>query len=263
MPSHTLGDRQNPAVLLIHGMMCTGKDCEPYGKCLSDRYFVIMPTLDGHGNDGTDLLALEDEVNKLVGFLKENGISSLALVQGSSMGAEIALAVIKKLIDEKIPFKRAFFDGGPFFHFSPLFRAFMKKKFESLGKIFDTDDHDAAYSAMINHPFFRFIAKDKAEQYEPIIRSMAQERRHYSKKTIKNMVRICYKCDLPVFSEETQKKLIFFFSDVEPARKSRKRLMKAYPAAEYRDIEGYSHCGYQSVFPKEYAEMLEKAINEL
>ena len=261
MTFNSLGDKTNPAVLLIHGMMCTGKDCEPYGKNLSDRFYVIMPTLDGHGNDGTDLLPLHDEVDRLVTYLKDNGITSLALVQGSSMGAEIALALIKKLDDEHIPFKCGFFDGGPFFHFNPLFCAFMKKKFESLAKLFDTDDHDAAYNAMINHPFFKFIAKDKAEQYEPIIKSMAQERRHYSEKTIKNMVRICYQCDLPAFSEEVQKKLIFFFSDEEPARKSRKRLMKAYPSAGYRDIQGYSHCGYQSVFPKEYAEMLENAVN--
>ena len=103
MTFKTAGDRQNPAVMLIHGMISSGADCEPFGRCLADDYYVIMPTLDGHGDDGTDLLPLDGEVEKLVGYLKENGIRSLAMVQGSSMGAEIALAVAARLEEENIP----------------------------------------------------------------------------------------------------------------------------------------------------------------
>ncbi len=260
MTFHTLGAKNNPAVLLIHGMMCTWKNCEPYGQYLADEYYVIMPTLDGHGMDSTDLLPLEGEVDKIAAYLKENGITSLALVQGSSMGAEIALAVIKRLTEENIPFECGFLDGGPFFHFNPIFRGFMHKKFKSLVKIFDTDDHEAAYNAMMNHPFLKFLAKGKAKQYEPLIRAMSQERRHFSKKTVGNMVNICYKYDLPSFSEDIQKRLVFFFSNEEPARKSRKRLIKAYPAASYHDIEGYAHCGYQAASPGEYAGMLKRAV---
>ena len=260
MTFNTLGEKSNPAVLLIHGMVSSWKDCEPYGKYLADRYYVILPTLDGHGNDGTDLLPLKDEVDKLVGYLRENGIISLALVQGSSMGAEIALAVLGRLTEEGISFGRGFLDGGPFFHFNPFFRAFMRKKFKSLVKIFDTDDHEAAYNAMMNHPFMKFVAKGKAAQFEPLIQSLTQERRHFSSKSVRNMVEICYRYDLPEFSAEDQKRLIFFFSDEEPARKSLKRLKKAYPSAEYRDIHDYAHCGYQSVHPEEYAQMLQEAI---
>ena len=74
MTFQTLGNRQNPAVMLIHGMISSGADCEPFGRCLADEYYVILPTLDGHGNDGTDLLPLEGEVDRLVGYLKENDI---------------------------------------------------------------------------------------------------------------------------------------------------------------------------------------------
>ena len=62
MTFQTLGNRQNPAVMLIHGMISSGADCEPFGRCLADEYYVILPTLDGHGNDGTDLLPLEGEL---------------------------------------------------------------------------------------------------------------------------------------------------------------------------------------------------------
>ena len=54
--------------------------------------------------------------------------------------------------------------------------------------------------------------------------------------------------------------MVFFFSDEEPARKSRKRLIKAYPDAEYRDIHGYAHCGFQTAEPEQYAKILKQAI---
>ena len=260
MTFNTLGEKNSPAVLLIHGMISSAADCEPFGMYLADEYYVIMPTLDGHGNDGTDLLPLEGEVDKLVGYLKENGITSVAMVQGSSMGAEIALAVAKRLEQENIPLTCGFFDGGPFFHFNPLFRAFMHRKFSSLVKAFDTDDHEKAYNSLMNHPFLKFVAKDKAAQYEPLIKSMTRQRRSFSKKTVDNLVRICYKCDLPEFNEGWQKRLVFFFSEEEPARKSRKRLLKKYPASDFRDIQGYAHCGYQTACPAEYADMLKKSI---
>ncbi len=262
MTFETLGEKRNPAVMLIHGMISSGSDCEPFGRYLSDAYYVIIPTLDGHDNDGTDLLPLDGEVDKLVGYLRENGIDSLAMVQGSSMGAEIALALAKRLEEEQIPVTCGFFDGGPFFHFNPVFRAFMHRKFTSLCGIFDTDDHEAAYNGLMNHPFLRFVAKDKAAQYEPLIRSMTRRRRHFSRQTVKNLVDICYKCDLPSFSPEAQKHLFFFFSDEEPARKSLKRLKKAYPEAAFRDIHGYAHCGYQTAHPEEYSLLLRQSIEE-
>ena len=260
MTFETLGDKNKPAVMLIHGMISSAADCEPYGRFLADEYYVIMPTLDGHGDDGTDLLPLNGEVDKLVGYLKDNGITSLAMVQGSSMGAEIALAVAKRLEQEGIPLTCGFFDGGPFFHFNPIFRGFMRKTFASLVKVFDTDDHEAAYNGLMNNPFLKFVARDKAEQYKPLIRSVTRKRRHFSKKTVDNLVKICYKCDLPEFSSDAQRRMVFFFSDEEPARKSRKRLMKAYPDAGYRDIHGYAHCGYQTAEPEQYADILRQAI---
>ena len=60
MTFKTAGDRQNPAVMLIHGMISSGADCEPFGRCLADDYYVIMPTLDGHGDDARSRLTLPD-----------------------------------------------------------------------------------------------------------------------------------------------------------------------------------------------------------
>ena len=256
MTFETLGSKENPAVLLIHSMMCTGKSCEPFGKVLAEKYYVIMPTLDGHGHDGTDLLTVDKEAEKIINYLKENGISRLELIQGSSMGAEVALEVKRQADINSISTGICFFDGGPFFWFTPWFRAVMRARFRKLVKILDTDDPNEAVENLRNNKFLQFVAKDKIEQYSGLIRSMVSERRKFSEKTVNNLVDICYKCALPDFTEDEQKHFIFFFSKEEPARDSRKRLMKAYPFANYEDIEGYAHCGFQSAESVKYAKML-------
>ena len=262
MTFETSGNPNHPAVLLIHGSFSSWHDCEPFGKYLADEYYVIMPTLDGHGHDGTDLLTVEEEAKKLTGYLKENGIKSLALLHGSSMGAEVALAVRKQCETDGIPVTCSFFDGGPFFHFNPLFRRVMYRKFSALAKVFDTEDPNEAYRNIISNPFVKFVVKGKISQYEGMIKSIARERRTFSKKTLKNMVQICYKCDPPDFSADVQKSFLFFFSDEEPARDSRPRLMKLYPNATFEDIHGYAHCSYQFSEPAAYVQKLKNAIRE-
>lgn len=262
MTFETLGDKTNPAVLLIHGMMCTYRECLIFGKELADEYYVIMPTLDGHAGDGTDLLTVDKEAEKIISYLKEEQIDEIALIQGSSMGAEVALEVKRQVEMNGIKNRICFFDGGPFFHFTPWFRAVMRMRFKKLVKILDTDDPDKALKDMMNNKFVKFVAKDKIKQSEGMIRSLVSEHRTFSDKTIDNMVDICYRCDLPEFNEEVQKSLIFCFGTEEPARKSRERLLKAYPHAQFIDLEGYSHCGFQSTDPAGYAKMLMEKCRE-
>ena len=48
MKVKTLGSRENPAVLMIPGMFCTGDMPEKVARFLEKDYFIILPTLDGH-----------------------------------------------------------------------------------------------------------------------------------------------------------------------------------------------------------------------
>lgn len=260
MTFETLGSKNNPAILLIHGMMSSARDCMTFGQYMADEYYVIMPTLDGHGHDGTDLLEVDKEAEKIIDYLKENNIHSLSLIQGSSMGAEVALEVRRQAGLNNIPTTLCFFDGGPFFHFTPWFRAIMRKRFTSLVKLLDTDDPVKAQENLSNNPFLKFVVKEKLEQYSGLIESMVSERRHFSQKTIENLVNICYKCDLPEFTADEQESFLFFFSAEEPAHDSKKRLVKAYPNAQYQDIENYGHCSYQFMEPQKYAQMLKDGI---
>ena len=260
MTFETLGDKNNPAVLLIHGMMCSSKECMLFGKELSDEYYVIMPTLDGHGHDDTDLLTVDKEGEKIIAYLKEHGIVHLSMIQGTSMGAEVALEVKRQTLLAGIGTDICFFDGGPFFHFTPWFRAMMRFRFKKMLKLLDTDNPDEALENLLKNRFVKFVLKDKIEQSKGMLKSLVSERKTFSDKTIANMVNICYKCDLPEFDSDSQKSIIFFYGVHEPARDAKKRLMKVYPDAVYIDAEGYSHCGLQIEDPAKYADMLKNYI---
>ena len=262
MTFETLGNKNNPAILLIHGMMSSARDCMTFGRYMSDEYYVIMPTLDGHGHDGTDLLEVDREAEKIIAYLKENGIQSLSLIQGSSMGGEVALEVRRKAAANNIPAKLCFFDGGPFFDFSHAVRKIMYKRFSKLVKLFDTDDPKSACDNMMNSGLMKFIIKGKTADFEPMIRAITTERRSFSDTTVHGMTEICYHCKLPHFTEGEQRRMIFFHSNEEPAKKSRGRIMKAYPLAIFRGINGYGHCGLQIQKPKAYAGLLKKAMKE-
>ncbi len=136
-------------------------------KRIPPCYYVIMPTLDGHGHDGTDLLTVDKEAEKIINYLKENGISRLELIQGSSMGAEVALEVKRQADINSISTGICFFDGGPFFWFTPWFRAVMRARFRKLVKILDTDDPNAAVENLRNNKFFavRCKGQDRAVQW--------------------------------------------------------------------------------------------------
>lgn len=247
------GNEGSPAVLLIHGMLCTAEDSLSYGKYLAEDHFVICPTLDGHGEDKYDLISAHDEAVKIVAYLKEKDINSVSLLQGCSMGAEVALSVLKECERNGITVEKAFFDGGPFFDFHPLFRKFMEAVFTSLISRIE-ESHDS--EVIVSHPFVRFVGGKKADAFRPLMEKVAEGKQHYTQSSVKGMVETCYHCQLPMLDRETQKRCMFFFSREEPARKSRKRLKKAYPDALYTSINGHPHCGLMINKPESYSKML-------
>ena len=255
----TLGNKNAPAVILIHGMLMSGEAPLAFGKYLADEYYVICPTLDGHADDGSELDSAEQEGRNIADYLQENGISEIALIQGSSMGAEVALAVRKECGRRGLNVGHCFFDGGPFFDFHPIKRFFMTLVFRRLTRIFENDP-EQAQEKLRKNSFVKFVMKDKMEEMKPIIDQMAERRHKFTSRSVKGMVKTCYNCILPEFTEEEQKSFVFLFSVDEPARQSKPRLKKAYRYAKYRDIRGFSHCGLQFKRPEEYAGMLKKVI---
>ena len=258
MKVKTLGTRENPAVLMIPGMFCTGDMPEKVARFLEKDFFIILPTLDGHHAEEPVYHDKQTDGQKIVSWLHENRIGKLALLQGTSMGAEVALEAARQL---DIPVDRYLFDGGPFFHFPRFFRALMAAKFMSYMKTVKGKEKDQAIRDLMKDPFVKRLGGDSLDSYRDMMGWFCEVGQWIEKDSVRRIADTCYQCELPDFAPETAGRFVFLFSENEPARKSEKRLKKKYPEAVYQVAKGYGHGGFQAEDPEKYAAMMAELMN--
>lgn len=73
MNFHEFGDPQKPSIMLIHGGGNAWWNYLRQARALSDRYHVILPTMDGHGEEyATPYVSTEDTADKLMDYISQN-----------------------------------------------------------------------------------------------------------------------------------------------------------------------------------------------
>ena len=243
---NTVGNKENPAVLFFHAMGVTGASSEPVAEYLQAGYFCIMPTSTVYC-PGQKYAGKSEEVRQVETFLREQGVERLALVAGSSIGADLAMAFLSQT---KLPVEHIFFDGGQFAQISLPLRRLMtpflylaiKSLYlsggKTLKKILWCDDEAIK-------PYF--IAAGKALAYGNLRRQLADSLDDKP---------------FPPLPEELQKRTYFEFGSVEEHYKYRDAVMAAYPWGNYPVFEGYNHMEYQIRDPKGFAAMLRSIIEE-
>ncbi len=236
----TLGNRQAPAVLFFHAMGVTGESSEPVARYLRERYFCILPTSTVYCA-GQKYTGKADEVRQVEDFLREQGVTRLALVVASSIGADLAMEFLTRT---ERPVEHVFFDGGQFAQIGKGTRRIMTpflylairslywSKGGTLKKLLWCGD-DAI------KPYF--IAAGKALTYGNLRRQLADslEDRPF-----------------PPLTAELQKRTYFEFGSAEEHLKYRAAVMKAYPCGHFPIFEGCDHMQYQIRDPRGFAGML-------
>lgn len=240
----TMCSKSTPAVLFFHAMGVTGASSEPVAEWLKERYFCILPTSSVYCA-GQKYKSKSDEILQVEHFLRSQGISRLAMVVASSIGADIAAAF---LAQTKLPVDHAFFDGGQFAQIGSATRRIMTpflylaikslywSKGKTLGKIMWCND-DAI------KPYF--IAAGKALTYSNMRRQLADSLEDKP---------------FPTLSEAMQHKCYFEFGSAEEHFKYRNAVMQAYPCAHFPVFEDFNHMQYQIRDAKGFAEMLSSII---
>ena len=244
MKFETLGSPANPAVLFFHAMGVTGASSEPVARCLQDRYYCILPTSTVYC-EGQRYQSKAEEIRQIEAFLQAQGVTRLALVVASSIGADLAAAF---LAQTKLPVEHAYFDGGQFAQIGRGTRRIMVPflylaikslywtKGATLRKIMWCDD------AAIK-PYF--IAAGKALRYGSLRRQMADSLEDKP---------------FPALPPELQQHCYFAFGSGEDHYKYRAAVMQAYPQGHYPVFAGHNHMQYQIRDPKGFAQMLANII---
>ncbi len=250
----TLGEKTHPAILALNGTLCSGEGLAPLWQRLAGEYYVILPTYDGCDGSGSVYQNETKQARKILAWLQKNGITSLAMGHGTSMGGEVLMAFAALAEKQGYPVKHYVFDGGPFFHFPAPVQLIMEKKFQGLAdKVRGRNEQENAEKLLIN-PLIQKLIGTETAPYHDMASDMVHVCQTADRVSIKNMVRTCYTFGFPKMPQKVQKKFYFLWSEKEPARKSEEKIRKVYLNASFRIVPGYMHCGYQICAPDAYME---------
>ncbi len=222
-----VGEKNKPVIIMINGSFCTGKGLLPLAQKLSNRYQVILPTYDGHHENGGIFTTRQDQANKIIEYLKKENIKKIKLIQGISMGAEVALtlgSIISKTTDIEVD--RYLFDGGPFFKFPKWFRKIMQMKFKGMVHNAQYGTEEEIIERFKNNKMVKWMLKGDIKPYEKLIIDMSKAAPYMTDESICNESDACYTFDFPEIPEKEQKKYYFTWSNNEPAFKSKKKIEK-------------------------------------
>ena len=250
----TAGQKGNPVIIMLNGSFTTGRPLQRFAQqYLAEDYYVICPTWDGHDEEGGVFDTRAGQAKKILAWLKDNAITEVALLQGLSMGAEVAVELTRQIRDDDaVIVRRCFCDGGPFFAFPTPFRSLMYMKFRNfihLGKNGQTEK-------LMNNRMIKWMVHGDIEPYREMMGDLPVD--VLTDETIRNESDACYTFDFPAFSREEQRKMVFSWSTDEPARKSAKKIKRAYPYAAYKSPGAMGHGGFILRDPEKYAAVMRK-----
>ena len=95
MKFHEFGNRANPHIMMIHGGGNAWWNYLRQARALSEDYHVILPTLDGHGEEHhTEYVSTTDSAQKLISYIDENCGGHLFMLCGVSLGGQIVIEML-------------------------------------------------------------------------------------------------------------------------------------------------------------------------
>lgn len=260
MKFETLGKRGNPAIVAIHGMFANSDSIKPFAELLSDEYYVILPTLNGHYPTSADYHNPVEEATQIYEYLESNGITELALVQGTSLGASVALCMAAM---NKIPCKSYFMDSVQLYKYGSLRRSISYSKLVALVNQYRSKTTDVANGQgdqAIEGTMTGKIMGAGDDAYSGMIQGTSAVYDILSENTIHNVVDTCFNVTYPKLDPEVERRCVFFFGAKDPSAKQEKDIKKHYPHCIVNVMTGHGQGTLQVLNPQKYAVLLKMGI---
>lgn len=94
------GNNKLPKIVILHGGGLSWWSLEPVINILSQKYCVITPIIDGHGEDGdTTFISISNSSKKLITYIDEMYNGQIHALCGLSIGAQIVVEILSKRSD--------------------------------------------------------------------------------------------------------------------------------------------------------------------
>lgn len=239
MKFHTFGDRDNPKIILLHGVMTPWQMWDIQIESYMTKYYVIVPALNGHQEDSeSEFHSVEHEALEIEKYCIENYHNEIYSVMGVSMGGIIAFHLWKR---NKLNIHHIVMDGSPLVSYSRILAKFMTKNYL-----------DILHKSKERHPktmenFSKyFLPKRHLESFLRIADNMSDE-------TIINMINSVSR-DMPMDRTHSGQGMLYLHGTALNeilAKKTAKKLKKTYPQAEIVALKGDAHC-HKALFEAEH-----------
>lgn len=229
MVFHTFGDKDNKAVVLIHGVLCPWQIWTDAIDNFKDRYYVIVPELDGHTqSEKSTFLSVDEEASKISEYIRNELGGNIYLLAGLSMGGRIAATVAKS---KDIKIENLVLDGAPLARINGLMKAVFKKNYKVIitkskardPKILESAKKEFLPEKMI--PFYLNVADNMEEQ------------------SIVNMIDTVF-TDFDFSGYPVDMSILFMHGtkgNEQVSRKSAVKMKNANPQTEIRCFKGLAH----------------------
>lgn len=96
MKYREFGNKNNDAIMLLHGGGLSWWSQMPIVELLQDRYYCIVPTIDGHGDDEGEFESIHRCADSIVEYIQDNLGGQIYAICGLSIGAQIAAEVLSR-----------------------------------------------------------------------------------------------------------------------------------------------------------------------
>ena len=93
------GQKQNPAILLLHGGGLSWWNYREVAELLQDRFRIILPILDGHAGSDRPFTSIEENASGIISFIDEQLGGSVSLIGGLSLGGQVLLEMLSQRKD--------------------------------------------------------------------------------------------------------------------------------------------------------------------
>ena len=229
MVFHIFGDKENKAVILIHGVLCPWQIWNDAIAEFKDRYYVIVPELDGHTqNEKSTFVSVDDEAAKITEYIRNELGGEVFLLAGLSMGGRIAATAAKS---KDIKIANLVLDGAPLTNINGLLKTVFKKNYKAIiakskardPKILESAKRDFLPEKMI--PYYLNVADNMEEQ------------------SIVNMIDTAFS-DFEFSGYPDDMRILFMHGtkgNEQVSRKCALKMKKANPQTEIRCFEGFAH----------------------
>lgn len=251
MKFHEFGDKNLPPILLIHGGGSSWWSYLRQARILSEKYRVILPTLNGHGEEyQLDYVSTEVSALEILDYIKENYGGKVFAIGGVSLGGQIAMELLS--IDSEIA-EKAIIDGSLCIP-QPMLARFSIFLVRLFGKLMFSKFSCKLQLGIMNKIYPKLAYPDEIKNYymEDLPRT-----------PIKTLVTIYrtymghYKLKETISASRAQVLYIHGEKELNGVKESARLFQQLHPNTILYEAKGYNH-GYLSAYlPQEWIDLVE------